>query len=279
MGIRIWHQSFTDITRLPSYQAMLEEHARRVCGADTEVTVHGVVAGTYPDGMNPIEATRFPWSNHVLATQIAHNAALAEAEGYDAVVISCFFDPGLREARSLVDIPVVSMAETSLLLGTSMGGRFGLIGLEQEQSFYLAELAQRYGATGRVAATVPVDPAITEAELELMYSGGGDLVERVRRAAGVAIARGADLIVPAEGVLNTSLVRRGVTEIDGVPVLDAYGLGLVYAESLARLQRSVGLTVSHTGFYGRPSGQVAAHLAAVTGTVLAEGAAWRASRS
>jgi allantoin racemase len=276
MGIRIWHQSFTDVTRLPSYRTMLAEHARRVCAPDTELTVHGVKPGTYPEGMNPIEATRFPWSNHILSAQIAHNAARAEAEGYDAVVISCFFDPGLREARSLVDIPVVSMAETSLLLGTSVGGRFGLIGLEQEQSFYLAELAQRYGASGRVAATVPVEPAITEAELEMAYGGGGDLLERVTRAARAAIERGADLIIPAEGVLNTSLVRRGVTEIDGVPVLDSYGLGLVYAEALVRLRQSVGLTVSHTGYYGRPSARIAAHLAAVTGELLAEGAAWRA---
>jgi len=279
MGIRIWHQSFTDITRLPTYQAMLEAHARRVCLPDTEVSVHGVLPGTYPEGMNPIEATRFPWSNHVVAAQIAHNAALAQAEGYDAVVISCFFDPGLREARSLVDIPVVSMAETSLLLATSVGGRFGLIGLEQEQSFYLADLARRYGASERVVATVPVEPAITEEELEVMYAGGGDLLERVERAARRAIEQGADVIIPAEGVLNTSLVRRGVAEVDRVPLLDSYGLGLAYAEALARLQASVGLTVSHRGHYGSPADSIAAHLASVTGGLLADPPAWRVGSS
>ncbi|MET8352580.1 aspartate/glutamate racemase family protein [Micromonospora sp. NPDC005206] len=275
MTIRIWHQSFTDVEQLPSYVAMLQHHAGRVCSADTELVVHGVRAGSYPPGMNPIEATRYPWSNHVLATQIAHNAAQAEAEGYDAVVVSCFFDPGLREARSLVDIPVISMAETSLLLGTSVGGRFGLIGLERAQSFALRELATAYGALDRVVATVPLDPAITEAELEEMFSCGGDLLDRVQRAARVAIDAGADVIIPAEGMLNTSLVRRGVTEIDGVPVLDSYGLGLAYAEALVGLQRSVGLKVSHAGAYGRPTNAHAAHFAAVTGAVLTESTAWQ----
>jgi len=253
---------------------MLEDHARRVCAPDTELVVHGVRPGSYPPGMNPIEATRYPWSNHVLATQIAHNAAQAEAEGYDAVVVSCFFDPGLREARSLVDIPVVSMAETSLLLGTSVGGRFGLLGLQGEQSFALRELATSYGALDRVVATVPLEPAITESELEDMFSGGGDLVERVRRAAQVAIAAGADLIIPAEGMLNASLVRQGITEIDGVPVLDSYGLGLAYAEALVRLQRTVGLKISHAGAYGRPTPAHAAHFATATGAVLTESTAW-----
>lgn len=272
---RIWHQSFTDVTRLPSYARMLGEHARHVCGPQVELEVHGVAPGSYPDSMNPIEATRYPWSNHVLSSQIAHAAARAEREGFDAVVISCFFDPGLREARSLVDIPVVSMAETALTLTMTMGGRLGLIGLEQEQSFALAELAAAYGATDRVVATIPVEPAITEAELEGVYDGGGDLVERVEHAARQAISRGADLIIPAEGVLNTSLVRRGLTQVDGVPVIDGYGLGLVYAQALVRLREVGGFQVSHHGHYGRPAPAVAAHLAAASGQVLLDGAAWR----
>lgn len=271
MAIRIWHQSFTDIELLPAYATMLREHAARVCAPDTTVEVHGVRPGSYPKSMNPIEATRFPWSNHVLASQIAYNAVHAERQGFDAMAISCFFDPGLREARSLVDIPVVSICETSLLLGTSVGGRFGLIGLEGEQLFALKELAQRYGASERVAATLPLDPPITEEELEGVYDGGGDLEERLEKVAQVAVDRGADLIVPAEGVLNTSVVRRGIRTLAGVPVLDAYGLLLGYAETLVRLQRTTGLRVSHAGAYGRPPEGAIDHFAQATGQALLSG--------
>jgi Asp/Glu/hydantoin racemase len=268
MSIRIWHQSFTDLGLLPSYADMLREHAARVCAPDTTIEVHGVRPGSYPDGMNPIEATRYPWANHVLASQIAWNAKRAEDEGFDAVAISCFFDPGLREARSLVDIPVVSMCETALLLGTSVGGRFGLLGLHGEQSFALAELAASYGATGRVVATLPIDPSVTEEELEGVYESGGDLEERLERAAAEAVRLGADLIIPAEGVLNTSLVRRGIRTLAGVPVLDGYGLLLGYAEMLVRLRRSTGLSTSHAGAYGRPPIGAAEHVAAATAAAL-----------
>ncbi len=277
MAIRIWHQSITDLQLLPSYSAMLQDHAGRVCAPDTTVEVHGVRAGSYPSTLNPIEATRFPWSNHAMASQIAYNAVHAERQGFDAVAISCFFDPGLREARSLVDIPVVSMCETALLLGTAIGGRFGLIGLEGEQTFALRELAARYGATERVVATLPLDPPITEAELEGIYGGGGDLEQRLERVAQIAVAQGADLVIPAEGVLNTLLVRRGVRTLAEVPVLDAYGTLLSYAEMLVRLRRATGTQVSHAGVYGRPSNAEIDHFAAITGEALLSGSRLGAS--
>ena len=271
MTVRIWHQSFTDLGLLPSYAAMLRDHAARVCAPDTTVELHGVRPGSYPETLNPIEATRFPWSNHVLASQIAYNAVQAERQGFDAMAISCFFDPGLREARSLVDIPVVSMCETALLLGTSLGGRFGLIGLEGEQTFALRDLAVRYGATDRVVAILPLDPPVTEAELEGVYDGGGDLEERLESVARVAVDRGADLVIPAEGVLNTCLVRRGIRALAGVPVLDAYGTLLSYAEMLVRLRRSTGTQVSHAGAYGRPTAEAIDHFAGATGEALLAG--------
>jgi hypothetical protein len=65
MTIRIWHQSLTDLTQLPGYARMLEEHARRICGADTVVDLHGLRPGTYPGGMAPVEMTRYRWAHHL----------------------------------------------------------------------------------------------------------------------------------------------------------------------------------------------------------------------
>lgn len=270
MGIRIWHQSFTDLTKLPGYEKQLAEHARKVCLPDTTVDLHGVRPGSYPHGVTPIEATKLPWSNHVLATQIAFNAAIAQQQGYDAVAVSCFFDPGLREARSLVDIPVVSSAETTLLLGTALGGRFGLVGLQQEQNYALLELARSYGAQDRIAAVVPLDPPITEPELDAMFTDG-DVAGRINPAAQAARAAGADLIIPAEGVLNTLMVKRELTDVAGLPVLDSFGLVLGYAEMLARLAATTGARVSHAGLYACPSESAVRHFAQVTADALTEG--------
>jgi allantoin racemase len=264
MSVRIWHQSMTDITTLPEYAATLSQHAKVVCGDDTQVDIHGVMPGTYPKGTPPIEAIVNPWVDKVIAMQIINNAVIAEREGYDAVAISCFFDPGLREARSLVKIPVVSLCETALLIGTAMGGRFGLIGLGPEQMFVLSELAERYGATGRIAVALPLVPGVSEDELESIHGGGGDLVERVEAVAREAVAQGADVIIPAEGVLNTALMRRGVTTLAGVPVMDAYGTLLAHAEMLVKLQRKTGMLVSHSGYYRGPDAAGFDHFQAMT---------------
>jgi Asp/Glu/hydantoin racemase len=270
MAMRIWLQSMTDLTQLPQYAATLAEHARAVCATDTAVDVHGVAPGSYPSGMTPIEAVVTPWVDRMISLQIVDNAVAAQRQGYDAVAISCFFDPGLREARSLVDIPVVSLCETSLFVGTTMGGRFGLIGLGPEQVFVLDELAARYGATGRIAATLPMSPAVTEDDLESVHGGGGDLVERVEAVARQAVAMGADMIIPAEGVLNTALMRRGVKTLAGVPVLDAYGTLLYYAEMLVRLHRLSAFQVSHRGYYAGPDPAGVAHFTKVTLDALGE---------
>lgn len=254
----------TDLSRLSQYAKTLAEHAQALCAEDTIVDVHGVAPGTYPSGISPIEAIVQPWVDGMISAQIIRNAVTAEREGYDAVAISCFFDPGLREARSLVHIPVVSLCETSLFVAAAIGGRFGLIGLGPEQVFVLNDLIARYGATGRVAATLPMDPAVTEDELESIHGEGGDLVERIEAVAREAVARGADVIIPAEGVLNTALVRRGVRTLAGVPVLDAYGTLLNYAEMLVRLNRMSALRVSHAGFYAGPDAAGVDHFTKVT---------------
>src|SRR5690606_5915420 len=107
---------------------------------DTTVDLHGVRPGTYPDGMPPVEMVRYRWAHHLAFVQIVENIMAAEREGYDAVAISCFVDPGLEEARSVVDIPVVSSLETALLVSSTIGRAFGLLTLDDAMATTLGEL-------------------------------------------------------------------------------------------------------------------------------------------
>ncbi|HEV7964797.1 MAG TPA: aspartate/glutamate racemase family protein [Actinoplanes sp.] len=264
MGLRIWQQSITDLEQLPQYRRTLAAHGRTVCAPDTEVEVHGVRPGTYPDGLTPIEAIAFPWCHRLLSLQIVQGAMEAERQGFDAVAVSCFFDPGLVEARSVVDIPVVSMCETAFQVASAVGRRYGLIGLDSAHAEFLHGLAREYGVSERIAAIVPLHPAVTEADLDAVHGGGGDLAERVASAAEAVAARGADVIIPAEGVLNTALMRQGLRAIGGVPVLDAYGALLAHAEMLVRLRRTTGLATSRVGAYAKSDAAVRDHIAALS---------------
>jgi allantoin racemase len=262
--MRIWHQSFTDLDNLPGYAGMLAELCRRVCSTGTVVDLHGVLPGTYPEGVAPVELGGYRWVLEMIQFQIVENCLRAEREGYDAVAISCFADPGLELVRSLVDIPVVSSLETALLVSSTIGRRPGLLTLDDGMVRLIERLVGEYGFRERLVGIDHMQPPLTELELDKGFGGSAELVERFRVNARRLIAKGADVLIPAEGVVNTLMVRNGLEEIDGVPVLDSYGAVLAMAEMLVNLRKRAGLRVSRAGAYAKPQASTVEHIRATT---------------
>jgi allantoin racemase len=271
--MRIWHQSYTDLTRLPGYSAMLAGHAARIGDSGTEVTLHGLRPGTYPDEMPPIAMVGYKYATHLADIQIVENARRAQAEGYDAMAISCFLDPGLEQARGMVDIPIVSSCETALLMSCLVGRSVGLVTLDEPMAEHLRKLVVDYGFGDRVRFVEAMDPPIDEFELDAAFAGSPEFVARfasdVKRLAG----NGVDVIIPAEGVLNIALVKNNVTMIDGMTVIDSYGALIKMAETAATLRRKTGFEVSRAGAYATPPQGLVPHLHRVLGDVLADTAA------
>jgi len=268
--MKIWVQSFTDLTALPGYRAMLTEYAERVCSPGTQVDVHGVRPGTYPRGMAPGDISEYAWPRHLVDIQIVENIVQAERKGYDAVAISCFADPGLEMARSLVDIPVVSSCETALLVASTVGRRFGLLAHDKGMASILEDLVGGYGFEQRVGAVTFLDPPLNEIDIDGAFNGSRTFTERMANDCRALIARGVDVIIPAEGALNIALVRNGLQVVDGVPVLDSYGALLGMAELLVRMRQTSGLTTGRNGRYARPQSALVQHLSGVTGGVLTQ---------
>jgi allantoin racemase len=61
------------------------------------------------------------------AAEVIKHVEAAEADGYDAVISWCGGDPGVEEARTLVDIPVIGPGEAMRLLASLAGKRVGRI--------------------------------------------------------------------------------------------------------------------------------------------------------
>lgn len=259
--MRIWHQSFTDLTVMPLYRKTIAEHAAAVMGQDAKVSVHGLRPGTYTEGCAPIDAIKYRYVASVLEHQVCDAAMVAEREGFDALALGCFFDPGLRAARSLVDIPVVGLGETSALVACSLGRKFGLVTLCGDQSADYTDLMLSYGLERRFAGAIALDPPIDEFSLEADEKTARAIEERFDIACEAVVARGAEIIVPADGVLNEFLVRRRrLTARVGVPVMDSLGTLFQHAAFLARLARTTGTRVSRHQFYARPSEALVGHV-------------------
>ncbi|SHL05878.1 Asp/Glu/hydantoin racemase [Pseudonocardia thermophila] len=240
MGTRIWYQTMTDVDTYPTYRAALEAHARRVLGPESSVAVHGVAPGTYA-GQPPVTVLKYPYSYHVLLEQVIGNVLRAQAEGFDAVVLGSYSEPFLREARCAVEIPIASMAEATLLVGCSVAARAALISVTDDIAYMAERLVDKHHLRDRVACVRRVDPPVNEQELLAMFADPAEFVELFTAQARAVIAERADVIIPAEGVLNELLVEGGLQEVDGVCVMDCVGVSLLYAEMLVKLHRHTGL--------------------------------------
>src|SRR4051812_34839005 len=89
--MRIWHQSFSDLDRVPVYRATLARHAAAVIPAGNSVALHGLRPGTYGSEFAPIHAIRHHYLEMLNEQQVVEAALAAERAGYDAFALGCLF--------------------------------------------------------------------------------------------------------------------------------------------------------------------------------------------
>lgn len=258
--MRIWHQSMTELDHNPVYRAALQGHVDRVAGPGTEVVLHGLAPGTY-GAASPADVLRYPVLYHRTLGQVLPLFERAESEGFDAVAIGSYSEPYLREARSMLAIPVVSMAESTLLTGASIARRSGLVTISVEIAWMARDIVSANRLEDRVAGVWTIVPAVNEAQLGRAFAEPAQIMAAFTAAARTAIAAGADVIIPAEGVLNELVVAQGLTEIDGVCVMDAVGVVIAHAQMLATLAARTGLHAGRRWHYPKPPADVLAQLA------------------
>lgn len=248
--VRIWHQSVNELEHLGVYREALEAHAAEVLGSEAEVVVHGMPTGTY-GGVSPTALLGNAYAYHRVLGRIVDNAVAAEREGYDAFVIGSFSEPYLREMRAAVDVPVASLTEAGILVGCSLGRYVGLVSNAPAVQWMTRTAVDKHGLGARVLDVVSLDPALDEPALAEAYRDPAPVVANFTAAAERLVARGADVIIPAEGVLAELLCRHGLREVGGASVMDVFGVAWAYALMQARLFRTTGLRVGRAWHHRR----------------------------
>lgn len=257
--MRFWHQSMADLAVQPTYAESLQGHVRAVCGQETEVEVHGLPEGTYA-GLTTTDVLRAPYLYHLVYRQIIEYGRQAEAQGYDAFVIASFSEPFVRELRSIVDIPVVSIGEACMLVACSLGKKQALISSVPAVQRIVEDHVRLYGLESRVSAVQSVGPMMDELQFNKGWSDPSMIIEEFLRLARREITNGADVIIPAEAVLSALLRSNGVISVDSVPILDTVGIAWNYAEMMVNLWRKTGLRVGRAWEYARPSETILARI-------------------
>ncbi len=250
MTTRIWHQGFIELATLPAYREALERHVRAVVGSDTAVDLHGVAPGTYAPGHTAADIARSPYLMSLHVHQILDAAQVAQREEYDAIAIAILQDPGLREARTLVDIPVAGYGESAMHVACMLGRRFAVVLFNPELGDLVEEQIALAGLAGRAAPHAFVDADYND--VVAAFERPRRLVDAFTAAARRALAGGADVLIPGQTIMAEVLWQNGVHRIDGAPVVDALGVTLKTAELLADLRRTSGISTSRRGYWGTP---------------------------
>jgi allantoin racemase len=166
--------------------------------------------------------------HHILETPaLVKKAIEAERGGFDALVQSNTFDPGVEASRLAVRIPVVGLLRASLHFAACLCDRFGLTVPLATHIPHTMRLVQSYGMAAFVCGIKSID--VYEAG---DVSGYRDLIiERTVAAARELVAQGAQAIIPLGGKIYPYAVSPEELEpVIGVPVVNTKAVGIRFAE-------------------------------------------------
>lgn len=170
--------------------------------------------------------------HHILETPaLVKKAIEAEHQGFDAVIQSNTFDPGVEASRLAVRIPVIGLLRASLHFAASICDRFGLIVPLETHMPHTMRMVQTYGMTQFVSGIRTVGLYDTGD-----LSGYHDVViERTLAVGKELVAQGAQAIIPLGGKIYPYVVTPEELEPHlGVPVINTKAVGVAYAELMAR---------------------------------------------
>ncbi|WP_353476366.1 aspartate/glutamate racemase family protein (plasmid) [Salipiger sp. H15] len=222
--------------------------ARRVAGGRAEIL--------------PLTALRgFPYIASRAEAQIAGGIALEmiadNIEGIDAVIIAAFGDPGLVGAREIFDVPVVGMAEASVLSAAMLGERFSIVTFSPVMTRWYSDCVAATGLAGRFTGVRTPRRHVPE----LLNNRAAQHEALVALAREAALEDGADVVILG-GAPLAGLAPEIAGEVPAV-VLDPISAATAQAQTLASL-RTAGLARA-----SRPIGKASVGLSPALSRIIA----------
>jgi allantoin racemase len=215
--MRLWYQTMSRQTSWGAYSRALRELLQSAKNPETEIEIYGIAA---PGGL----AEQFRYAEALDTEEVLENARIAVEEGFDAFLIGSMADPGLKEAREAVPIPVVGLGEATFHLASLIGEKFTLVTLEEKSTPYIVENLVQYGFRERLSGVRrmrvdrfrDIDRGFDDAAARRR------IVEHFLEAARPSAGTDGDIVVTAGSSVIMALLDYARVEetLDGTPILD-----------------------------------------------------------
>jgi len=235
----------------PVYNELIRETLIPYARPDTELVVTHTT--DCPENID------YYYNKHLVELAVFEQVMRAEAAGYDAVIVGCCYDPGVRVARELVDIPVIGPLEASMQMAAYYGHDYVVITDHHKAVPYLRDMVKLYGGT-QCRDVSCINWWVTD----MIRDTAG-----VARDAQVAVRKvlessGAEAAILACTIISASTekwLRDNGAQRD-LTILNPNTMALKMAESLGDLKRQGLYNISRRGYYHKPQQHNAQEFAA-----------------
>ena len=249
------------------YARALSSILRDAADAGTEIDVRGLNPGK-------AIADQYRYLELLDTAEVLDNGLRAERDGYDALLIGNVFEPGMHALREVLNIPVLGLLESSVHLACLMGASFSIVNVNPK---FTRKVTENIVSTGLQGRLVSIDNMRVERGqmLDRAFEDKavcGQVVAQFTEAARVGIAKGAETVIPAGGIVMTILGFAGVHQVDDVPIVNGLIALTKMAEMAVRIRRLTGVFTSKRMMYAPPSGTLLADIRAAYGDHVYPGA-------
>lgn len=149
---------------------------------------------------------------------------------FDAFVIGCFGEPGLRPLRELTESPVVPTAAPALHTAAQLGTRFSVLTILDSTEPKAREQVHEHHLADQLASVRVVNAPVLSVDHE-----SDSLVDRMRKIGRIALEEDdAEVLIPGCASLSFMQAHDDLTESLGVPFLDPVRIALATAQLWAR---------------------------------------------
>ena len=248
-AIRIWYQSFGHLGRAKLYNESLLRLVQRSGDPGTTITVRGLEKGV---GI----ADNYRYLEHLETAEVVANGVEAAQSGFDAFAIGNIFDPGLRDLREAVAIPVLGLCETAAHLATMMGTGFSLVTVNDKFIPRVLENLDRYGLRRQLVSVekMRIDWLPDLEDAFVPGQARDNLRGQFMCAAEAGLAKGAETVIPAGGVIMAFLADQDIHAVGCAPIVNGVIALVKMAEMAVRMKRLTGHFTSKQLTYAPPRG-------------------------
>lgn len=209
-----------------TYDEPILNSVRQVVRKDTEVSVRHLKKG--------LSFIRHAYFQMLLLPDVVETIIQAEKEGFDGVTVACAFDPGVKEAKEVVSIPVVGQAAAGVSIARMLGQKFGVITDAKRAVAGMTDLFRMNHLDVDMVGIVSVDMNVEDMEKDKFR-----IRDKIYCLARDLVSKGADSIVIGCSVLSAYSFGMDIPEdLKGIPFIDCNVAAIKTLEMMVDLHKT-----------------------------------------